>query len=218
MVLSLISLRMLAALFVAVVPLGSLFPAKLNGPSRLEALAQSGKLGGDVLRIYSLIKLNQADFSERHAWKVAKTIARESRNNSVDPMLVMAVINVESRFRVDAVSEDGARGLMQIRPEAALEVAQQTGSATDATADALSPESLHDPTTNIKIGVSYLSYLQKRFRDLRLTLTAYNWGPTKTQKTLDEQEEVPQDYATKVLETYDAYREKKIAPSRWKAA
>jgi soluble lytic murein transglycosylase-like protein len=209
---------MLTALFVAIVPLGSLFPTKLNGPGRLEVLAQSGKLGGEVLRIYSLIKLNGADFSEKHAWKIAKTIARESRTYSIDPMLVMAVINVESRFRVNAVSEDGARGLMQIRPEAALEVSQLAGSKTTATAEVLRPESLHDPATNIKIGVSYLSYLQKRFRDLKLTLTAYNWGPTKTQKTLDDEEAVPEEYATKVLETYDAYREKKIAPSRWKAA
>jgi soluble lytic murein transglycosylase len=210
-------LRHLPITVLAVVPVNVLFPLRLNGPSRLDALAESGKFGREVLKVYSVIKLNRADLGEKHAWKIAKTIARESRNNSLDPMLIVAVIDVESRFRLDAVSEHGARGLMQVRPEAALELAQNAGSVVTP-AQTLNPDSLHDPTTNIKIGVSYLSYLKKKFRDLNLALTAYNWGPTKTQKSLDEQAEVPQDYAMKVLSTYHAYHGKKFPPPPWKAA
>jgi len=210
-------LRHLLITVLAVVPVNVLFPLRLNGPSRLDALAESGKFGREVLKVYSVIKLNRADLGEKHAWKIAKTIARESRNNSLDPMLIVAVIDVESRFRLDAVSEDGARGLMQVRPEAALELAQNGGSVITP-AQTLNPDSLHDPTTNIKIGVSYLNYLQKKFRDLNLALTAYNWGPTKTQKSLDEQAEVPQDYAMKVLSTYHAYHGKKFPLPPWKAA
>ncbi|MGH7844573.1 MAG: lytic transglycosylase domain-containing protein [Candidatus Binatia bacterium] len=216
MAFNIISPRALVTLLLTIVPLGCLFPAKLNRPGRLEALTESGKFGTEVLKIYSLIKLNRADLAEEPAWKIAKTIARESRNNSLDPMLVVAVIDVESRFRVEAVSERGARGLMQVRPEAALEVAQNTG--FEVAARDLDPDLLHEPTINIKIGVSYLGYLQKKFKDLNLALTAYNWGPTKTQKSLDEQAEVPQDYALKVLAAYHAYRGKKFPPTPWKAA
>ena len=210
-------LRPLLITALALVPATVLFPIRLNGPSRLEALAASGTIGREILKVYSVIKLNRADLGEKHAWKIAKTIARESRNNSLDPMLIVAVIDVESRFRVDAVSEHGARGLMQIRPEAAREMAQNIGPVVPAV-PTLEPHALHEPTTNIKIGVSYLSYLQKKFKDLNLALTAYNWGPTKTQKSLDEQTEVPQDYALKVLSAYHGYREKKFPLPPWKPA
>jgi soluble lytic murein transglycosylase-like protein len=126
-------------------------------------------------------------------------------------MLVVAVINVESQFRPEAVSEKGARGLMQIRPEAAAELAQAPNPEAHLIATSANPNLLHDPTTNIKIGVSYLGHLQKRFRDLKLALMAYNCGPTRVQKTLDENEEISPDYALKVLSAYDSYRMKKAS-------
>ncbi len=213
-------LRILTISLLALLPVHFFFPSPLKGPARLEDLAKFGSLGREILRIYSLIKLNRADVEESPAWGMAKIIARESRNNSVDPMLVVAVINVESRFRTEAVSEKGARGLMQIRPEAAAELAQRPNPEAHLVVSSANPNLLHDPTTNIKIGVSYLSYLQKRFRDLKLALMAYNCGPTKIQQTLDDHEEISQDYALKVLSAYHSYRVKKASVRKdpWKAA
>jgi soluble lytic murein transglycosylase len=213
-------LRAFMIAFLALIPLQFFFPTGLKGPGRLEQLAEAGSLGKEMLRVYSMIKLNRSDVEESHAWDMAKTIARESRSHAIDPMLVLAVINVESRFRPEAVSEKGARGLMQIRPEAAADLAQKPDPTPHAIAGSLNPKLLHDPTTNIKIGVSYLSYLHKRFRNLRVALMAYNWGPTKIQKTLDEKQSLPEDYAKKVLSTYETYRAVQSAPPKapWKAA
>jgi soluble lytic murein transglycosylase-like protein len=50
------------------------------------------------------------------AREVVETAYREGRRNSVDPLLILAVIAVESRFNPIAESEQGAVGLMQIVP------------------------------------------------------------------------------------------------------
>jgi soluble lytic murein transglycosylase-like protein len=103
---------------------------------------------------------------------VAETISQESRKYSLDPMLVLAVIKVESEFQSGAVSAYGARGLMQLRPDVAHALAEETD------LDVWENEnSLHDPVTNIKLGAYYLAQLKEKFGDLKLALTAYNRGP-----------------------------------------
>ncbi|HVT04668.1 MAG TPA: lytic transglycosylase domain-containing protein [Thermoanaerobaculia bacterium] len=80
----------------------------------------------------------------------------------VDPLLVKAIIQVESDFNPRCVSNKGARGLMQLMPETArrFNVAQ-----------------MHDPEENIRGGVAYLSVLLKMFPDdLPRTVAAYNAG------------------------------------------
>ena len=80
----------------------------------------------------------------------------------VDPVLVRAVIQVESDFNPATVSHAGARGLMQLMP---------------GTAKRYSVSDIHDPAQNIRGGVHYLSYLLRLFRnDLPRVLAAYNAG------------------------------------------
>ncbi len=89
--------------------------------------------------------------------------SRYGRKYNVDAALVMAVIEAESSFRVDAVSRAGAQGLMQLMPETGKEL---------GVADAFCPEQ------NIGGGVRYLEQLTRRFEgDVRLALAAYNAGP-----------------------------------------
>jgi hypothetical protein len=80
----------------------------------------------------------------------------------VDPALVAAVIETESRFHAGARSQVGARGLMQLMP--------RTGRWLGAT-------NLYDPEQNIDAGVKYLKYLQGRFDgNLTRAIAAYNGG------------------------------------------
>jgi soluble lytic murein transglycosylase len=167
---------------------------------RLDSLGTLGKSGRDILKIYSVLKFNRADLNEDDAWGIARVIFDESKENAVDPMLVLAIIKVESEFRPEAVSHRGARGLMQVLPIVADHLGKKT-----AQGESIHPDILHDPALNIRLGVSYLGELRKKFRDLRLALTAYNWGPTELQKKLDENEPIPFDYATKVLAAYKVY-------------
>lgn len=80
----------------------------------------------------------------------------------VDPALVAAVIEQESKFREKARSQVGARGLMQLMP--------RTGRWMGA-------RDLYDPEQNIDAGVKYIKYLQTRFNgNVKQTIAAYNAG------------------------------------------
>lgn len=80
----------------------------------------------------------------------------------IDPALVAAVIEAESRFKRRAVSPRGARGLMQLMP--------RTGRWMGAS-------DLYNPEQNVDAGVKYLKYLNERFEgNLKKTIAAYNAG------------------------------------------
>jgi soluble lytic murein transglycosylase-like protein len=76
--------------------------------------------------------------------------------------LLVALAQVESNFRPDAVSHAGARGLLQVLPSTAREV------ETD-------PD---DPEANVLAGARYLRRMLDRFHTFDLALAAYNAGPT----------------------------------------
>jgi soluble lytic murein transglycosylase-like protein len=87
---------------------------------------------------------------------------------SVDPSLVLAFTRAESRFRSDAVSDRGARGLMQIMP----------GTAADMHGSAADGKMLDDPSYNLDLGQRYLSGLLGQLDGNLIELAAaYNAGP-----------------------------------------
>ncbi len=155
-----------------------------------------------LFRIYSVLK-PRMELEDTIIWKVAHTILDESARHSIDPMLILAVIHVESGFQHKAVSSDGGgRGLMQINAQTADSLAKQAPTTLWK-----GTKSLDDPVLNIKLGVLYLWNLMKSFKDLKLALTAYNWGPTQVRNMLAEDGTVPLDYAKKVLFAYRNLRQ-----------
>ncbi len=106
---------------------------------------------------------------------VEEAIVREARRNGLDPVLVAAVIQVESRFDPFAVSGVGACGLMQLMPPTARWLLAKDN---DSTNDKLQPAHLFNPLLNIELGTTYLAQLMDRFDgDLTQALIAYNAGP-----------------------------------------
>jgi soluble lytic murein transglycosylase len=106
---------------------------------------------------------------------VEATIVREARRNGLDPVLVAAVIQVESRFDPFAVSGVGACGLMQLMPPTAQWLLAKDN---DSSNDKLRPAHLFNPVLNIELGTTYLAQLMDRFDgDLTRALIAYNAGP-----------------------------------------
>jgi soluble lytic murein transglycosylase len=98
---------------------------------------------------------------------------RPTRGWRVDPALVYAHALQESQFQPEAVSSAGARGLMQVRPGTAGDVARARG-------EAFSTPMLNQPAVNIEYGQSYMEYL----RDypgtgglLPKVIASYNAGP-----------------------------------------
>ena len=181
-------------------------PTQLFKQGKLPLLERQEQPPAELLKIYSVVRGSMDQASENSAWAISRTIFQESRRHSFDPLLVLAVIAVESRFQHRAASPDGARGMMQIQPYIAQALAEQRESLYgDKHTDGDQPD-LDNPIVNIKLGVFYLHSLWQSFRDLKLALTAYNYGPTALQSRIDEEEEIPQDYALKVLSTYQTYR------------
>lgn len=89
-------------------------------------------------------------------------IHEKAQKYDVDPALVAAVMETESRFKSRARSQVGAKGLMQLMP--------RTGRWMGA-------DNLYDPEQNVEAGTKYLRYLNERFDgNLKKTIAAYNAG------------------------------------------
>ena len=106
---------------------------------------------------------------------LAEAIVRHARAHGLDPLLVAAVIHVESHYDPRAVSPVGARGLMQLMPATASELARRSGSPR--------PE-LFDPETNVALGTRYLAQLLRDFGSADRALVAYNAGPAAARALL----------------------------------
>jgi soluble lytic murein transglycosylase len=136
-----------------------------------------------------------------------------------EPALVLGVIRQESAFEVGAVSDAGARGLMQLLPGTAKGVAKQAG--IKYAQKRLST----DPSYNITLGRAYLDELLSRFGgSYVLTAAAYNAGPNRVRDwiatygdprqrstdVIDWIESIPFDetrnYVMRIIENTQVYR------------
>ncbi|MEO1090899.1 MAG: lytic transglycosylase domain-containing protein [Pseudomonadota bacterium] len=90
---------------------------------------------------------------------------------SVSPALALAIARQESRFNPAAVSRAGARGLMQLMPATAQQVARKAGLPQDV------GRLTRDPDFNASLGNRYLGDLVRRFGDTSLAAAGYNAGP-----------------------------------------
>jgi soluble lytic murein transglycosylase-like protein len=116
-------------------------------------------------------------------------IFRAGESEGVDPRFIHAVIWQESKYEPRALSQSGARGLMQLMP---------------ATARRFGCKNPHDAAANVKAGTKYLAWLLRRFDgDVELALAAYNAG----EGAVDKYKGVPpynetQNYVHKIVERY----------------
>lgn len=127
--------------------------------------------------------------------ELARSILEEAVRNSLDPILLLAVIQVESGFDPQAVSSRGAQGLMQVKPVVVRALIDQGRIRSWH-------RNLKDPLVNVRVGASYLAYLNEMFGNLELALTAYNWGPTRIREKIRTNQKLPTAYATRVLSVH----------------
>lgn len=120
-------------------------------------------------------------------------IQEAAQKYGVDPALIAAVMETESRFNPNAVSQAGAKGLMQLMPATARGLG-----VTDAT----------DPRQAILGGAKLLGILSDKYKgDVKLTLAAYNAGSG----AVDKHGGIPpyaetQKYVPLVLSAYERFK------------
>jgi soluble lytic murein transglycosylase len=143
------------------------------------------------------------------------TVLKYSEIYDVDPTLIFAIINVESKFNSDAVSNKGAIGLMQIMPDTG------TWASKKLDIEGYTTESLYDHDTNIHIGTWYISSLLEEFNgDIRNAAAAYNGGIGNVRNWLKDEDYsrdgvnldyIPfsetRNYVKKVIKGQGVYRE-----------
>jgi len=139
--------------------------------------------------------------------------------HAVETPLVLAMVRQESAFRANAVSPAGARGLMQLLPGTARQVARKINVSYSR------PRLTSDPSYNLTLGQAYMSEMLQRFGgSYILALAAYNAGPERVAEwtrargqprdgvspAIDWIEEIPfaetRNYVQRVLESLQVYR------------
>lgn len=153
--------------------------------------------------IFKLILRLSDEISTSDARNLAKLIGEECENYELDPFLILAMIQVESRFDPIAVSNRGAIGLMQVMPGTASFVAEELGISINA------GKSLYDPLINVRLGMYYISFLIERFESIHDALVAYSVGPTRFQTTRSHKKQFP-SYVRKVLNFKSLLKDQRV--------
>jgi soluble lytic murein transglycosylase-like protein len=135
-------------------------------------------------------------------YKLSEFVYTNSTQFGYDPVLLLAVIHIESYFNTKAMGKfrsgtlSGAMGLMQLKLTTAQHVAQQLQLGP------LTKEDLLKPEINIVLGVAYLTQLVKQFKSFKLGLLAYNQGPATIISNLSNKQQLSAQYYRKVLRSY----------------
>lgn len=144
-------------------------------------------------------------------------VSKYSSEYNVDENLIYAIIKAESNFKIEAVSNKNAIGLMQIMEDTAKDIIKKID--IQISNDELA-EKLKDPEININIGTKYISILIEKYNNIEVAVTAYNAGigtvDTWIEKGIiksdgSDLENIPyketNNYVRKILRNYKVYLE-----------
>jgi soluble lytic murein transglycosylase len=114
------------------------------------------------------------DLEQRFPMPFKNAVLARTKQIALDPAFVYGLIRQESRFIMDAKSNVGASGLMQVMPATARWTAKKIG-LTD-----FQPQHLTNRDTNITIGTGYLKLVLDSFAgSMPMAAAAYNAGPSR---------------------------------------
>ncbi|WP_374449984.1 transglycosylase SLT domain-containing protein, partial [Stella sp.] len=117
----------------------------------------------------------RAGYAGVHLPGAAFPVQMAATEADIEPALVNAVIRQESMFDPAAVSSAGARGLMQLMPATARQLARQTGEPHS------DQRLVTDPAYNVALGSRYLADQIRNFGgSYILAVAAYNAGPGRS--------------------------------------
>ena len=146
--------------------------ARIDAPPRLEVVPAQPALnvdrGASFLRTHVGRRMQRLEGHD--SAEVAEAILAASRRAGIDPLLLLAIIEVESAFDPLARSNRNALGLMQVRPSTLWREAERSG---------LAGKDPHDPDLNMAAGALYFRRLVDAFGPNDVALMAYNAGPNR---------------------------------------
>ncbi len=161
-----------------------------------KATEQDARRQHIIDRTSAYLTTENDELDAAQARSISEVVLRESEDYDLDYRLVLAVMKVESNFRLDAVSSRGARGLLQVRPSLAKYIAQDVGIQWRGA------KTLDEPDKNIRIGVHVLSDMLERFETTVAALHAYNVGPTRLKEMAGDKNKSPRGFSKFVLLEY----------------
>jgi len=178
-----------AALFIII------FIISFHLPNFIPDLSQRERTIREILEVLERQPTGLANVTKE---ELAEVIYEEATRYNHEPKFILALIFTESEFYNWAVSEKGAKGLMQIMPYVAESLAHELGIEWSG------DRTLFNPYLNIRMGIYYLSQLMLDFKDVRTALTAYNYGPTYVKSLIDRKERIPHKYYRRFLTVYES--------------
>ena len=114
---------------------------------------------------------NRYKVSKEAVHPLFETVQRIGKEHGIDPLLIVAIIGIESGFKSDAKSAGGGHGLMQIIPRYHL----------NKIPDGLGVKGLMDPAVNVKVGAIILDDAISRAGSPAAGLQSYNGSKKKKQ-------------------------------------
>ncbi|MBW2735644.1 MAG: transglycosylase SLT domain-containing protein [Deltaproteobacteria bacterium] len=138
----------------------------------------------------------------------APLINEISKRKDLDPNLVWAIMRTESVYRPDVISRVNAAGLMQLMPQTARRLAEESKRGS------FKPDDVFDPRANLELAGHYLQAVSRKLSgQVPLIAAGYNGGPHNVARWLDARgkkctmdefiEEIPYDesrrYAKKIV-------------------
>ena len=148
-----------------------------------------------------------------HPLEYQNYVEKYSREYDVDKYLVYAVIKTESGFKADAMSNVGARGLMQIMEDTFDWIKFRMGDTETAYFD------MYNAEDNIRYGCWFLGFLTEEFGNVEAIAAAYHAGRGKVNEWLADKEyskdgvhldKIPSSdtahYVSKITKAMDTYK------------
>lgn len=158
------SLRYAAALFVFC---GS---ALVAAPAFADDDATAPAAGPTTATYAAVLRTINPKLPLAKAQAYARSVMADAWRTHLDARFIMSIVTVESRWRANAVSHSGARGLGQLMPSTAASLGVNAWNAAD----------------NLRGTSSYLKTLMNRFAGkpnaTRLAIAGYNAGPRAVER------------------------------------
>ena len=127
--------------------------------------------------ISSTERTSQYDVNHRFPMPFKEEVLSRTRDINLEAAYVYGLIRQESRFVINARSNVGASGLMQVMPRTAKWTAKKIGLKN------FQPDQLNQRDTNIAIGTGYLKLVLDNFHgSMPMAAAAYNAGPSRPRK------------------------------------